>query len=218
MKLLKSKYKIYKQTNENLWNKFALKRKKTKKKQWKSFFNKFFPKHKKNISINKFSQNKESLKKYYKLKMLEKKKFKSFYNFLTEKQLINYLIKIEKKHPIQTYNYLCQHLESRLDVILFRLDVFKNIYEITQNVQHKKIKVNNKIVKTISFILKPGDIISFDILPHLIKKKFKLTKLNYIFTDKINQQFIFLRQPKFEEINHFFILDEKIIMNSLHYK
>ena len=51
-------------------------------------------------------------------------------------------------------------LEARLDVVLFRASFFSSIRSARQWISHNKILVNNNIINTASYKLKPGDIIS----------------------------------------------------------
>ena len=51
-------------------------------------------------------------------------------------------------------------LESRLDINILRLKLVKTIFQGKQLINHKKIKVNDKIVSKPNFILNKGDIIS----------------------------------------------------------
>ena len=54
-------------------------------------------------------------------------------------------------------------LESRLDINLVRLKLVKTIFQAKQLINHKKVKVNHKIINKPNFLLKKGDII------HIIK-------------------------------------------------
>jgi small subunit ribosomal protein S4 len=53
-----------------------------------------------------------------------------------------------------------QLLECRLDSVLFRMRFANTFEEIHQMISHKHILVNNSIVNSKSFTLKPGDVIS----------------------------------------------------------
>ena len=64
-------------------------------------------------------------------------------------------------------------IESRLDVVLYRSKFCWSINIARQIIKHGKVKVNNRIIKSKFYILKPGDFIS-------IKKSmfFKLDRIN----------------------------------------
>ena len=51
-------------------------------------------------------------------------------------------------------------LESRLDINILRLRLARTIFQAKQLINHKKIKVNNKIISKPNFILNKGDIIN----------------------------------------------------------
>jgi ribosomal protein S4 len=51
-------------------------------------------------------------------------------------------------------------LETRLDVVLYRMKVSPNVSVIKQLISHKKVLVNDQIVNVRNFCIKPGDIIS----------------------------------------------------------
>jgi ribosomal protein S4 len=51
-------------------------------------------------------------------------------------------------------------LETRLDVILYRMKVSPNLSVIKQLISHKKVLVNDQVVSVRNFYVKPGDIIS----------------------------------------------------------
>jgi len=207
MRLQKTKFKLYQKTNSNIWGAFRFK--KTLKKKWTQFNPTF-------KIDSQFEQNEESLKKYFKLQTIEKKKFRSFYNFIPIKTLKKSFNSIKHKKPINTYLYFCQHLESRLDIILLRLLIFSSIFAVNQNIQHGRIKVNNTKVKASNRLLKPGDIITFEpktINPIILKNYRKNNKLNYLNFDLLNNSCTFLRSPTFKEITFFCLMRKKFILN-----
>ena len=51
-------------------------------------------------------------------------------------------------------------LESRLDINILRLRLARTIFQSKQLINHKKIKVNNKIVSKPNFLLNKGDVIN----------------------------------------------------------
>lgn len=51
-------------------------------------------------------------------------------------------------------------LETRLDVLLYRMKISPNLSVIKQLISHKKVLVNDQIVNVRNFSIKPGDIIS----------------------------------------------------------
>ena len=89
-----------------------------------------------------------------------KQRLNLFYGQIKEKQFHNLYKKAKFYEGNQTMNFV-KLLERRLDVILFRAKVSPSFHEIRQFIQHGHVKVNNRIVKTSSFLLKKNDSFSF---------------------------------------------------------
>ena len=133
---------------------------------------KFLSKHKKNIIDHpkiKFDKLKSSkwnrMKSYAPRKLTDygnllaaKQIFKFFYGNIREGQFINFYRKAKNIKGNTGINFL-KLLESRLDIVLFRLRFSNNFSEIRQIISHKHILVNGIIVKSPSYILQPGDTI-----------------------------------------------------------
>ena len=64
-----------------------------------------------------------------------------------------------KKHPTILF---IQKLEARLDTTLYRTHFFYSFKNARQSISHKKIFVNNKTVQSNSYLLKKGDLVTFD--------------------------------------------------------
>jgi ribosomal protein S4 len=47
-----------------------------------------------------------------------------------------------------------------LDINLVRLKIAKTVFQSKQLINHKKVKINDKIVNKPNFLLKKGDVIS----------------------------------------------------------
>jgi ribosomal protein S4 len=114
----------------------------------------------------------------------ERKKLTIFYGHLSKKQLKNLVHQAQSSQGYFSLNFL-SILERRLDVVLFRSGLVKNIITARQLISHKKIKVNNQILNTSSYQVNPGDIISLGTkkneiispLSEIISKKFKKRSL-----------------------------------------
>lgn len=103
---------------------------------------------------------------YYKKYFIVFKIFSLFFGKLTKKFYKNY------KQKLKNFKILFL-LESRLDFVLYRSKICSSIKLARQLIIHGFIFVNKMVVKNKSFILKPGDLISFNCA--LIKKyKFNL--------------------------------------------
>jgi small subunit ribosomal protein S4 len=85
----------------------------------------------------------------------EKQKLKAVYGMLMEKQLVRYYQKAEK-HGGETVTNLVVLLESRLDVMVYRLKFAPTIFAAQQLVAHGHVTVNGKKVDCRAFHVMPG--------------------------------------------------------------
>ena len=99
----------------------------------------------------------------FKNQLKERKKLSIIYGKFSKKYIKKTLIEASKLNGKLNDNFLFL-LEARLDVVLFRASFFSSIPSARQWISHNKILVNNNIINTASYRLKPGDIIS--ISPH----------------------------------------------------
>lgn len=76
-----------------------------------------------------------------------------------ERQFRNYYLKASKQKG-SSGEVLLQMLESRLDNVVYRMGFGSTRAEARQLVNHKGIKVNDKVVNIPSYSVEPGDIIS----------------------------------------------------------
>lgn len=95
----------------------------------------------------------------YGLQLEEKQKLKAVYGMITEHQLLRYYDKASKMAG-NTANLLAQMLETRLDVVVYRLKFASTIFGAHQLVAHGHILVDGKKVDIRSFAVKPGMVIS----------------------------------------------------------
>lgn len=95
----------------------------------------------------------------YGIQLDEKQKLKAVYGMLTEKQLTRYYQKAHQREGV-TALLLAQMLESRLDVVVYRLKFGSTIFAAQQLVNHGHILVDGKKVDIRSFQVKPGMVIS----------------------------------------------------------
>lgn len=103
----------------------------------------------------------------------QRQQFRIFYGFLkicVFKKIIKRSLKCKN-----AVNYFVYLMESRLDVILYRLNVTKSIRMSRQFIVHGNILVNNKIIRNPSYNLKKNDILSFkkNIIINIKKKILK---------------------------------------------
>src|SRR5882672_4413097 len=95
----------------------------------------------------------------YGVRLAEKQKLRFHYGML-EKQFRLFLT-MAKKSKGNTANTMIQILESRLDNVLRRLGVGRTIWAARQIVAHGHVIVNGVKTDIASFIVKPGDTITF---------------------------------------------------------
>lgn len=95
----------------------------------------------------------------YGLQLEEKQKLKAVYGMLTEHQLLRYYKRAHKMAG-NTATLLAQMLETRLDVVVYRLKFAPTIFAAHQLVSHGHILVDGKKVDIRSFGVQPGMVIS----------------------------------------------------------
>lgn len=96
----------------------------------------------------------------YSLQLREKQKAKRIYG-LRETQFRNYVIEARKQKR-NSGEALISILEKRLDNVVYRLGFAKSRPAARQLITHKHIIVNDKIVYSPGYIVKPKDIIRPD--------------------------------------------------------
>ena len=121
---------------------------------------------------------------------LKRQQFRLFYSFIKIKNLKKIIKKsLKKKNAVTFFSY---SLESRVDVLLFRLNLVNSLRMARLLIALGYIFVNNKKIKKYSYNLKKGEILNFH--PKLfffLKKKIK----NYI----LRKNLILLRIPNYIE-------------------
>lgn len=95
----------------------------------------------------------------YGVRLTEKQKLRFHYGML-EKQFRRFL-DIAKKSKGNTANTLMQLLETRLDNVLRRLGVARTIWAARQLVAHGHVVVDGRKTDIASFLVKPGQTITF---------------------------------------------------------
>ncbi len=158
----------------------------------------------KNTLLNKKIFNK-IYKRGYDFKQKNKFLFSTHYsNQLKEKRILKLIYAIsDKKYNIyynksknkdgDILNNIINFLELRLDNIVYRMCMGVTRYESRQLVNHKHIKVNNKILNVPSKILKIGDYISFS-------NNFKFKResyFKYCVENELTPTWIFINEKKY---------------------
>ncbi len=149
MNKLKPRNKICFQNNKNIHKNLNLFRLKSKK--WNLF--------KKRLRFRKEIKP-EKRKKFFQKRLFEKQQFRNFYGCIHEYQLKNIFKKLLKRdNKINVFKKFVILLERRLDINLVRLKFVKTVFKSKQLINHRKIKINNKIISKPNFLLQEGDVI-----------------------------------------------------------
>lgn len=156
---------------------------KFKKEKWKKFldflkktnrvYRKFKPYKIYSYEAFKFSGQGNSFKKRFKNDLTTKKIFYYVRGGVKEKYLKNTITKIYNCNKYKNLMRISiEFFESRLDSVLYKSKFSYSIKNAQQLISHKHIKVNNKIEKNKSYILKQGDSIQINL------KSLKIIQIN----------------------------------------
>lgn len=127
------------------------------------------------IPITTLKRKKKQINSLYKTRMLKAWKLRKFYGNLTHHELKRLCFKAYKYKGDVLKKFLWL-LESRIDIILYRVGIVTSIFEARQFINHKNIKVNNIIVDKRSYNLLPNDYLTLNLDQvdlKLLKKKIK---------------------------------------------
>lgn len=100
-------------------------------------------------------------KQEYILRLHNLLKFRVYYGDMTIKKLRKYLQRVNTRR-LDFESKICFLLESRLDILLFRLNLVKTPREAREFIKCKKVKINYQIVTRANYQLYINDIISFE--------------------------------------------------------
>ncbi len=139
-----------------------------KKKKWQKFQRLLskFKKKKFYDPISYFLFNfKNFFSKKFKYNLHNKQRLSFFYGKLRKsylKKVVRSTLKEFKSLNKHATILFIEKLETRLDTALYRTHFSYSFANARQLISHKKVYVNNKIVQHNSYLLKKGDIITFD--------------------------------------------------------
>lgn len=181
---------------------------KLKKKKWETFLrllvkaNRFFQKYKPytlyHYNSSKFASQGNSFKKKFRNDLLAKKTFNYFYGGLRRKYLKKRMKKIYNSKQMKNSRDLCIELfESRLDSVLRQAKFCSTIKDAKQLIAHRHIRVNKKIEKNCSYILKQGDLIQINFKSRKIIK----SRLNDQFKKQFNST-LWPKVPNYLAVNY----------------
>ena len=141
---------------------------KFKKRKWQNF-QRLISKLKKQKFYDPTSQFLSNFKNFFNRKFkynLQNKQRLSFYYGTLRKNYLKRMVKstfseFKKRNAHATVLFI-EKLETRLDTALYRTYFSYSFNNARQLISHKKVYVNNKIVQHNSYLLKKGDLITFD--------------------------------------------------------
>lgn len=192
-KFLKVKMSLKTETYDNRKNfhrkpKESLQIERFKKEKWVKFldflkkanksYRKFKPYKVHSYKTSKFASQGNSFKKKFRNDLITKKIFSYMHGGLLKKYLKDRITRIynsnKSRHPMKVS---IEFFESRLDSVLYRSKFCYSIKNARQLIAHKHVKVNNRIERNKSYILKQGDLIEIS------SKSIEIVKVN------LNRQF-----------------------------
>lgn len=131
---------------------------------------------------------------------------KAVYGMLRTQQLVRYYQKARSKTGSTPDNFIGM-LESRLDMVAFRLGLAPTIFAAQQLVSHNHLLVNGKAVNIRSYLLKAGDVITVrEKSKNLVVIKASI-EMNrevpaYLLLERELLRATFLYAPKCEQVSH----------------
>jgi len=138
--------------------------------------------------------------------------FRVYYGDYSIKRFKKFIKKIIKKNKGDAMTTFLFKLESRLDILLYRLNFFKNPRQAKHFVKNKSIIINKKLVKILSSQININDVIEIQekyknyfrrkILKRLDQKVKRIifNYPKYVYMDYKLFKCIFIKYPKKDEI------------------
>jgi small subunit ribosomal protein S4 len=173
-KRFKPLYKQLLKLRENVQNRKRLLT--FKKKKWAKLiefykrklkrYRKFKPQDQNRYLVSKYPSRGNSYQRKYRNTLQASKKFRLFYGDFTRRYLKTQIkLALSKKGKSSTstrYSLFLEIFERRLDTVLYRSKFSISMRAAQQLVVHGKVLVNNRTVRSKSYMLKQGDLVSID--------------------------------------------------------
>lgn len=161
---------------------------KFKKKKWENllkYYNKKFKRYKKfkpldqaRYTVSLYPVKGTSYAKRYRDTLQASRRFRLFYGNMSKSTFKKHLRELKTVKTNSSNIFLVSHLEKRLDTILYRSKFSTTFRQARQLIIHGKVMLNNHKIKSPSYILKPGDLISIQAKYHLfIQNSIKSSKI-----------------------------------------
>jgi ribosomal protein S4 len=189
-----------------------------------------FSKYKKNVeSLESQGLKRKVIRRRisdFSVALQDKQKLKYFYLGLKEYKLRN-IVRTVFSSKFNHIDLFVGLLESRLSSFLFRINLSKNFKSLYMFIKLGFIRVNGILVKDINCLLKPGDVVSFNVvnktMSSFLKNFEKKMSLFYYPSSYIEcsftlLSFIFYKRPKLDEVPYFFNINLKRILYFYNYK
>ena len=162
-------------------------------------------------------RRRRSKKSNYGVRLDEKQKLRYYYGVIREKQFRKYFHQAKKVHGNIGSAFLVL-LESRLDVVVFRMNFLPTIFAARQFVSHGHIKVNGRKVDVASYMVKEGDKLTLSetgkVMPVIVEYLADPERdtPDYVSFDAKTMEGLFVRQPVRDEIVYPFVINESLIV------
>lgn len=154
-------------------------------------YKKFKPQDQTRYIVSKYPFKNISYKKKFKNVLNTSRNFRLFYGSLSKKFLKKKIKQLFSQKKNNNLNLLFLKLfEQRLDTILYRSKFCISLRNARQLIVHEKVFVNKQLIKTPSYMLKPGDLISIN------------PKYSKLIENNIKQTQIWPIPPKYLSINY----------------
>ena len=118
-----------------------------------------------NCSLQFLSNFKNFFSRKFKYNLQNKQRLSFYYGTLRKsylKRVVKLTLDEFKKRNTHSTVLFIEKLETRLDTALYRTHFSYSFSNARQLISHKKVYVNHKIVQHNSYLLKKGDLITFD--------------------------------------------------------
>jgi ribosomal protein S4 len=136
-------------------------------------YRKYKPQDQNRYRVSKYPSRGTSYQKKFRNTLHASKRFRLFYGDFSSKYLKNQIKAALNKSKarskfLKTDTLFLEFFESRLDTVLYRSKFSISMRNAQQLIVHGKVLVNNKTVRSKSYMLKAGDLISINPDHHLL--------------------------------------------------
>ena len=147
----------------------------------------------------------------FKILFIEKQKLQNYYTTLLGRQIRTLFLYHKSTHKV-----LIQ-LESRLDIIVYRMNFAKTMNASRQYITHGHVTVNNIKTKLPGYYLRPGDVVKVRPTSSKVKEMHSQDEfdtqgsLKYLKVDYVHRTGILLTTPKIEEVPYPYAMKQELL-------